>query len=206
MAKTGEKKIVQIKLALSLAAAGFFPSLLTIVDRFHPFPADVHPLETPESFMGAATLVLILILKKNLQWLSRLNVEKTTQSFGPIWQFFLVFSFYTVLWSTMTHELMALFNSMDIDLESEKIRGIRSFATTIWWAALAGWMIFAGIKKPGMENHKNIGFGLFSVTLFKILFIDLYHINTNLKVFVFLSVGGLMLGISYFANKKASPE
>ena len=195
-----------IKLSLSLAVAGFFSSLLTIIGRFHPFPSDVYLLDTPVSFMGAVTLILILVLKRNLLELTIANEEKTNHNFNSIWQFFMVFSLYTVLWATITHEIMALFNSMDINLENEKIRGIRSFATTLWWVFLAGWMIFLGVSNSMMENQKNIGFSLLSIAIFKILFIDLYHINTNLKVFVFLAVGGLMLTISFIANKQTSVE
>lgn len=201
-AESGANRITMIKLSLFLAVAGFFSTLLTIIGRFYPFPANAHLLATPESFMGAATLAVISILNINLKRLSRANEEKMSQAFGPIWQFFMVFSLYTILWATLTHEIMALFNSLSIDLESEKIRGIRSFATTIWWALLAGWMIFLGMRNSAMENQKNIGFGLFVLTIFKILFIDLYSINTNLKVFVFLTVGALMLAISFFTNKR----
>jgi hypothetical protein len=204
--ESGTNRIMLIKLSLFLAAAGFFSTLLTIIGRFHPFPPSIHLLATPESFMGAITLVLILVLRRNLQALSRANEEKTNHVFGPVWRFFMVFSLYTVLWATVTHEIMALFNSLGIDLESEKIRGIRGFTTTIWWALLAAWMIFLGVRDSTMENQKNIGFGLLALTIFKILFIDLYNINTNLKVFVFLTVGGLMLAISFLANKQASPE
>lgn len=200
--ESGENRLTLIKLSLSLVASGFFSTLLVIIGRFYPFPAAVHLLTTPESFMGAITLAVILILQMNLNHLSKVNPQKTNKGFGPIWQFFLVFSLYTVLWSTVTHEIMALFNTLNIDLESEKIKGIRSFATTLWWIALAGWMIFLGVKNITMENQKNIGFGLFALTIFKILFIDLYQINTNLKVFVFLTVGCLMLAISFFANKR----
>jgi|GEM_PF-1953859 hypothetical protein len=203
-AESGANMITLIKLSLSLAATGFFSTLLTIIGRFYPFPSSAHLLSTSESFMGAATLAVIFILNINLKRLSRVNEEKTNQTFGPIWRFFMVFSLYTVLWATLTHEIMALFNSLSIDLESEKIRGIRSFATTIWWASLAGWMIFLGVKNSAMENQKNIGFGLFALTIVKILFIDLYSINTNLKVFMFLTVGVLMLAISFVANKRMS--
>lgn len=204
VADSGTTRIMLTKLSLFLAAVGFFSTLLTIIGRFYPFPTNIHPLATPESFIGTGTLVLILVLKRNLKRLANANEEKTSQAFGPTWRFFMVFSLYTVLWATLTHEIMASFNSLDIDLESEKIRGIRSFATTIWWTFLAGWMIFVGVRNSVMENQKNIGFGLLALTIFKIFFIDLHHINTNLKVFVFLTVGGLMLAISFFANKRVS--
>jgi hypothetical protein len=204
VADSGATRVTLIKFSLLLAAAGFFSTLLTIVGRFYPFPESVHMLATPESFIGIATLVLILVLKRNLKRLARVNEGKTNSAFGPIWQFFMVFCLYTVLWATLTHEIMASFNSLDINLESEKIRGIRSFSTTIWWAFLAGWMIYLGVRDSLMENQKNIGFGLLALTIFKIFFVDLHHINTNLKVFVFLTVGGLMLAISFFANKRAA--
>ncbi|NOR81453.1 MAG: DUF2339 domain-containing protein [Methyloprofundus sp.] len=204
--ESGTNKMMLIKLSLSLAVMGFASSFLTIIGRFYPFPADVYFLDSSVCFMGLITLLLIFILKRNLLRLSRLNVEKTTQEFSPIWQFFMVFCVYTVLWATITHEIMALFNSLDIDVESEKMRGIRSFATTLWWACLAGWMIFLGVSNSALVNQKNIGFSLLSLTIFKILFIDLHHINTNLKVFVFLIVGGIMLAISFIANKHSSEE
>ena len=118
----------------------------------------------------------------------------------------MVFSIYSVLWATITHEIMALYNSFDVDLISNNIRGIRSFSVTIWWTVLAGLMIFIGVTDDKLVNHKNIGFGLLAITIFKLLFIDLFNINTNLKVFIFLTVGILMLVISYVANNKEQEQ
>jgi len=64
-------------------------------------------------------------------------------------------------------------------------------------------MIFIGVKNNALVNQKNIGFGLLSLTIFKILIIDLSSLNTNFKVFVL--IGLLMLYISYVANKKTDP-
>ena len=66
-------------------------------------------------------------------------------------------------------------------------------------------MIFIGVKNNALVNQKNIGFGLLSLTIFKILIIDLSSLNTNFKVFVFMLIGLLMLYISYVANKKTDP-
>jgi hypothetical protein len=199
-------KITLIKLSLLLSVAGFCSSLLIVIGRFYPFPSDVQLFATPESFMGAATLAVIFILKLNIKRLSRAAPGQTNPAFGPVWTFFMVFSLYTTLWAAITHEIMALFNSLDIDIESKNMRGIRAFATTIWWVSLAGWMIFLGVKNNANNNQKNIGFGLFALTIFKILFVDLYSINTNLKVFVFMMVGIVMLTISFFANKQLSAK
>jgi uncharacterized membrane-anchored protein len=40
------------------------------------------------------------------------------------------------------------------------------------------------------------------ITILKIVFYDLTHVNTNLKVFILIVVGAIMLGVSYYANKK----
>ena len=67
-------------------------------------------------------------------------------------------------------------------------------------------MIFIGVKNSALVNQKNIGFGLLSLTIFKILIIDLSNLNTNFKVFVFMLIGLLMLYISYVANKKTGAD
>ncbi len=103
--------------------------------------------------------------------------------------------------ATITYEIMALFNTLNFHAD-----GLRSFATTIWWACLGAYMIFLGVNDSTLVNQKNIGFGLLSLTIFKILIIDLSNLNTNFKVFVFMLVGMLMIYISFVANKKAGAD
>jgi hypothetical protein len=190
-------KLAALKIALVLAVAGFFTTFMTIINRFNPFPRDVKLFATPESFVGFSTITILLLLSYNFKALTREDQESANAHFGAIWQFMLMFLVYLSTWSTLTHEIMALLNTLNLVGE-----GVRNFATTIWWACLGGYMIFIGVKNSLLVNQKNIGFGLLSLTIFKILFIDLYYLNTNFKIFVFLLVGLLMLYISYFANKK----
>lgn len=192
-------KLMVIKISLVLAAVGFFTTFMVIIDRFNPFPADVKFFTTAESLVGLSTVVILLLLSQNLKKITRLDPASVALNFDAIWQFMLTFMLYLSIWSTFTHEIMALFNTMKLDGE-----GIRNFATTIWWVCLGAYMIFIGVKNSDLVNHKNIGFGLLSLTIFKILFIDLYYLNTNFKIFVFMLVGLLMLYISYVANKKAA--
>jgi uncharacterized membrane-anchored protein len=43
---------------------------------------------------------------------------------------------------------------------------------------------------------------LLGITILKIVFYDLTHVNTNLKILILIVVGAIMLGISYYANQK----
>jgi hypothetical protein len=191
-------KLWLIKSSLVLAVVGFFTTFMTIIDRFSPFPREVKAFSTGESVVGFSTIAILLMLGYNFKKLARADQESADSRFGAVWQFMLTFLLYLSIWATLTHEIMALFNTLNIEGE-----GVRNFATTVWWACLGAYMIFIGVKNSLLVDQKNIGFGLLSLTIFKILFIDLYYLNTNFKIFVFLLVGLLMLYISYVANKKS---
>lgn len=191
-------KLWVIKISLMLASAGFFTTFMTIIDRFSPFPPAVKLLSTAQSLVGLSTIAIMFALDRNFKRLQRDDMESLGQHFDAVWQFMLTFLLYLSIWSALTHEIMALFNTVNLAGE-----GVRNFATTIWWACLGAYMIFLGVKNNTLVNQKNIGFALLSLTIFKILFVDLYYLNTNFKIFVFLLVGMLMLSISYIANKKS---
>lgn len=197
-ANRDESKATLIKLSLMLATMGFFSTFITMVNRVYPFPLDVKLFSSAQSLVGFATLGIFALLSWNINKLKRDNAEFYNEKFDNLWQFMLTLFLYVSLWSTITHEIMALFNTLDY-----RVEGIRSFSTTIWWTCLGSYMIFLGVNDSNLVHHKNIGFGLLSLTIFKILLIDLHNLNTNFKVFVFMLVGMLMLYISYVANKKA---
>ncbi len=195
------KLTLLIKTSLVLAALGFFTTFMVIIDRFNPFPSDVRLFSTAESLVGLTTLVILVVLSLNVKKVERTNLQLYIYSFDTLWQFMLTLFLYVSIWSTITHEIMALFNTLNLQAD-----GLRSFATTIWWTCLGAYMIFLGVNDSALVNQKNIGFGLLSLTIFKILIIDLSNLNTNFKVFVFMLVGMLMLYISYVANKKAGMD
>jgi len=194
-------KLTLVKTSLALAALGFFTTFMVIIDRFNPFPSDVSLFSTAESLVGFTTLIILALLNLNVKKVAHTNVHCYDDNFGTLWQFMLTFFLYVCIWSTITYEIMALFNTINFHAD-----GLRSFATTIWWTCLGAYMIFIGVNDSALVNQKNIGFGLLSLTIFKILIIDLSNLNTNFKVFVFMLVGMLMLYISYVANKKAGVD
>ena len=187
------------KTTLILSGLGFFTTFVTIIDRFYPYPLGIGFLSTPESLVGLSTAVIVGLLSVLVARIKHADPDLFEESFDSLWQFMLTLVLYICLWATVSNELLAFFNTIDLHVD-----GVRSFAITIWWACLAAFMIFVGIKDSSLVNQKNIGFGLLSLTVIKILFIDLGYLNTSFKVFVFMLVGMLMLYISYTANKKSS--
>ena len=194
-------KLTLVKLSLILAALGFFTTFITIVNRFYPFPLGIKLFSTAQSLVGFTTLVIFALLSINVNKLKHTETDIYSDKFDTLWQFMLALFLYVSLWSTVTHEIMAAFNTFDYHIE-----GLRSFSTTIWWTCLGSYMIFLGVNNRDLVPQKNIGFGLLSLTIFKILLIDLHNLNTNFKAFVFMLLGILMLYVSYVANKKANLE
>jgi uncharacterized membrane protein len=71
---------------------------------------------------------------------------------------------------------------------------------SILWGIYALLLISLGIWKT--RQHLRIGaIALFSVTLIKLFFYDISHLNTISKTIVFLSLGILLLIISFLYNK-----
>jgi uncharacterized membrane protein len=71
---------------------------------------------------------------------------------------------------------------------------------SIFWGMYALWMVIMGI----WQNHKHVRLGafiLFLATLIKLFFYDIAHLNTLSKTIVFLTLGILLLIISFLYNK-----
>lgn len=102
----------------------------------------------------------------------------------------------------VNHELITSFNYIDISAIDQKVFGFRALTTTLWWVSLASYLIYRGTKVLNYKPEKILGLVLLGITILKIVFYDLTHVNTNLKVFILIIVGGIMLGISYYANRQ----
>ena len=198
---SGFFKISMIKISLGLASAGFFTTFVTFVERFDPFPDSIKFFSTAQSLIGFSTIAIMLLLRHNLKKVSHENPEAEAVDFifGGVWQFIMTFMLYLCIWSTLTHEILAFLNNLNITGQ-----GTRCFATTLWWVCLGSFMIYIGVKNSTLVNQKNIGFGLLSLTIFKLLFVDLrIYQNINFKIIIFICVGLFMLFISYIANKRS---
>lgn len=89
-----------------------------------------------------------------------------------------------------------LINLMDLSGYSETYK----LGLSIFWGVYSLLLISYGIWKN--KKHLRIGaIALFSVTLIKLFFYDISHLNTISKAIVFLSLGILLLIISFLYNK-----
>ena len=98
----------------------------------------------------------------------------------------------TVLWIASSE----LINIMDLSGSTQSYK----LGLSIFWGVYSLLLIALGIWKQ--KKHLRIGaIGLFSATLIKLFFYDISHLNTISKTIVFLSLGILLLIISYLYNK-----
>lgn len=98
----------------------------------------------------------------------------------------------TILWIASSE----LINIMDLSGSSQSYK----LGLSILWGIYSLLLISLGIWKQ--KKHLRIGaIGLFGVTLLKLFLYDISHLNTISKTIVFLSLGILLLIISFLYNK-----
>lgn len=98
----------------------------------------------------------------------------------------------SILWIT-TSELI---NLLDLSGSSQSYK----LGISIFWGIYSLLLIVLGIWKQ--KKYLRIGaIALFSITLMKLFFYDISHLNTISKTVVFLSLGILLLIISFLYNK-----
>lgn len=98
----------------------------------------------------------------------------------------------SLLW-VASSELITWLNLVTLPLSNR-------LGLSILWGVYALVLISLGISKK--KKHLRIGaIGLFAVTLLKLFFYDISHLNTIAKTIVFVSLGVLLLIISFLYNK-----
>jgi hypothetical protein len=78
--------------------------------------------------------------------------------------------------------------------------GIYKFGLSILWGLYALMLVSLGIWKH-KKALRVAGIALFSVTLIKLFFYDIVHLNTIAKTIIFMVLGVLLLLISFLYNK-----
>jgi uncharacterized membrane protein len=85
-------------------------------------------------------------------------------------------------------------------MEIQKYSASNKLALSILWGVSALFLIGIGIWKK--KKHLRIGaIALFAVTLIKLFFYDISHLGTISKTIVFVSLGVMLLIISFLYNK-----
>ncbi len=189
--------------SLTLLALGYFATFFALWDKLFPAHRDL-PFSSFEGVMGFISLlvagVLYVLVKKN-------DAEKngyTDVAFSATVVLIIVaFQF-------VSYEIIALYNvvvppvaEISAYVDDASVLGLRALLISFWWVALASGLIYAGIQNSQKFLHeKRIGMLLLALALGKILFYDIAHLDTNLKVLLFIITGSLVLGLSYMLNKK----
>jgi len=103
------------------------------------------------------------------------------------------FVFYVLILCFLSNELITW-----LDLAGNK--GVFKLGLSILWGIYALALIYLGIYKR--RKYLRIGaIILFAVTLLKLFFYDISHLNTISRTIVFISLGVLLLIISFLYNK-----
>lgn len=188
-----------LKLTLYWFAFGFISTFFYLVSSIYPAPTDTYILthtDLPTDWVMIKGIFATAILLIGL-WISRqLQLEQVIKRPSFI---LVIFGFSTLL-LTGNYIISAVANDFNIPHIDG---GPRAVATTLWWSAIAIYMLYKGIKL-GKKYHaeKLLGLMLLGITLIKVVLYDIATMNMQNKIIILMLVGGAMLLFSYFVRSK----
>ncbi len=194
----GTKSFI-LRIILGWFALGFITTFFYLVSSIYPAPTDTYIFthtDAPTDWVMINGIFATAILFIGL-WISRkLQLEQVIKR--P--SFILVIFGFTTLLLTGNYIISAIANDLNI---AHVDGGPRAIATTLWWAAIAIFMLYKGIKL-GKKYHseKLLGLFLLGITLVKVILYDISTMGMQNKIIVLMMVGGAMLLFSYMVRSK----
>jgi hypothetical protein len=178
---------------------GFFTVFFTLVADIYPAPTYVYLFthaELPTDWILVKGIFATIILFIGLWNSRRLQLEQVIKR--P--SFILVIFSFTTLLLIGNYIISAVANDLSVSLAHG---GPRAIATTFWWAVIAIYMLYKGIKL-GKKYHseKLLGLMLLGITLVKIILYDISTMDMQNKIIVLMVVGAAILFFSYFIRSK----
>lgn len=135
-------------------------------------------------YVGIAVLIITLIISRKHMLASFMKAKLKT--------FFEAILHISALW-VLSSELIHW-------LDMAEAANNYKLGLSIFWGVYAVFLVVLGIWKR--KQHLRIsGMVLFGLTLLKLFFYDIAHLNTLSKTIVFISLGALLLIISFLYNK-----
>ena len=180
--------------ATILAVLWYFVTFFILLDRIYPAPVWIYPFHTRESLIGITSAIIFYGLLKKQR-----NMAVATKDHPS---FFLTLLTVVATLLVVNQELITSFNYIDIDTLDQQVFWFRALTTTLWWVTLSAYLIYRGTKVLNYKPEKILGLVLLGITILKIVFYDLTHADTNLRIFILIVVGAIMLWVSYYANQK----
>ncbi len=126
------------------------------------------------------------------------DLQRKTNEKRP--SFVLVIFAYAFLLLIVNFSIITFCNDIGVALMTG---GPRAITTTLWWIALALFMLMVGIHKGHMyRSEKLLWLLLLFLTIGKIGLYDIAAMNTNNKVIVLMVVGAALMAFSYVLQVK----
>lgn len=178
---------------------GFLSVFFALLDSIYPSPTDAYlftHIDAPTDWLMVKGVFATVILFLGLSISRRLQTHQVIKRPSFI---LVIFGFSTLL-LVGNYIISAIANDFGVSLEHG---GPRAIATTFWWAAIAIYMLYKGLKL-GVRYHseKLLGLMLLGITLVKIILYDIATMGMQNKIIVLMIVGGAMLLFSYRVRSK----
>ena len=180
-------------------AFGFSLVFFVLINSIYPAPTDTFILtqtEQPINWTMIKGIFATIILFVGLSISRMLQAEQVVKRPSFI---LVIFGFSTLL-LTGNYIISALMNDFQVSVTQG---GPRAIATTLWWVAIAIYMLYVGVKS-GKKYHaeKLLGLMLLGITLLKVVLYDIATMGMQNKIIVLMIVGGGMLLFSYYVRSK----
>jgi uncharacterized membrane protein len=160
-------------------------TFFTLLDRIYPAPVGIFPFHSEESLIGITSAIIFYFLLKKQRDMATVTKEHPS--------FFLTLLAVVSTLLIVNHELITSFNYLEIEKIDQQTFGFRALTTTIWWVSLSAYLIYRGSKVLNYKPEKILGLVLLGISVLKIVFYDLTHVNNNLKIVILIVVGAIML-------------
>lgn len=186
-----------LQLTMVWFGLGFAATFMGLLISIHPAPSDTSLLGgTGTDWLLVNGIFATLILFIGLAISRTLQLEQVIKRPSFI---LVIFGFSTLL-LTGNYIINALMNDLQVALTQG---GPRAIATTLWWSAIAIYMLFVAIKY-GKKYHseKLLGLLLLGITIVKVILYDIVNMGMQNKIIVLMMVGGALLVFSYYIRSK----
>ena len=188
-----------MRLGMAVFAFGFISVFFTLVASIYPAPTDTflltHP-ELPTDWIMIKGVFATIILFLGLSISRQLQTEQIIKRPSFI---LVIFGFSTLLLAG-NYIMYAIMNDLAVSMDAG---GPRAIASTLWWSAIAIYMLYKGLNL-GKKYHaeKLLGLMLLGITVIKVILYDIHTMDMQNKIVVLMIVGGAMLLFSYRVKSK----
>ncbi len=194
-----DTKSTILQSVLGWFAFGFFTVFLHLILSIYPAPTDVYLFthtDEPIDWIFYKGIFATFILFIGLFISRRLQQDQVIKR--P--SFLLVIFGFSTLVLIGNYIISAVANDIGVSMEHG---GPRALATTIWWVAVAIYMLFVGIQR-GKKYHaeKLLGLILLAISVGKVILYDIATMGMQNKILVLMTIGGIMLVFSYIVRSK----